>query len=71
MFFFCLQETEKIENFIKTEVPSKSPYLVYAEVNQTESNNTAQVFVILDKDVLWECMPVVNHSIFTSVCQRI
>ena len=37
-FFLTLQQTEKIENFIKTGVPSKSLYLVYAEANQTESN---------------------------------
>lgn len=59
---FFLQESEKIENFIK-EVPTKSPYLVYAEVNQA-SSDTAQVFVILDQDC--ECVPVANQSIFTS-----
>lgn len=44
-FFLILQQSEKIENFVKTGVPSKSPYLVYAEANQTESNDTAMVFV--------------------------
>ena len=63
--FFFLQENEKRENFIK-EVPSKSPYLVCAGVNQTVSD-TAQVFAIFDQDVLCECMPAAsNHSISTS-----
>lgn len=39
--------------------------MVCAEVNQAVCD-TAQVFVILDQDVLCECMPAVNHSIFTS-----
>lgn len=56
-----------MENFLKDDIPSRAPFLVL-HINQagSESLETAQIFVVLENDVLCECQPLLGHSILYS-----
>lgn len=49
-----------MENFLK-DIPSKSPYLVHVEVDTADS--ATQMFVILEQDVLCECIKHPDYSL--------
>ena len=49
-----------MENFLK-DIPSKSPYLVHVEGDTADS--ATQMFVILEKDVLCECIKHTDYSL--------
>jgi len=54
-----------MESFLK-KVPSKHAYLVLSQGSES-SKDEAQVFLILEKDVLCECLPVSDETnVFTS-----
>ena len=58
-----------MEHFLKNRAPSNLPHLLLSmdEPIETERLGSAQIFVILEKDVLCECQqPQTNHSVITS-----
>ena len=57
-----------MEGFLRTRVLSALPHLLFSmdEPFVCDRVDNAQVFVILEKDVLCECQPQAHHSIFTS-----
>lgn len=54
-----------MKHFLHSDLPWKYPYLVLAKGDESCGEN-AQVFIVLEKDVLCECQPINDYSIFAS-----
>lgn len=54
-----------MKHFLRSDVPSKFPYLVLAENGESSGENT-QIFIVLENDVLCECQPIFDYSMFAS-----
>ncbi|XP_068753115.1 uncharacterized protein [Montipora capricornis] len=59
------EDGQKMEHFLHSDVPSNFPYLVLAENGESSGENT-QIFIVLEKDVLCECQPILDYSMFAS-----
>ena len=58
-----------MEQFLKKRVPSTLPYLLFSMTEEPftkENLGTAQIFVIVDKDILCECTSQAKQSVFKS-----
>ena len=55
-----------MEQFLQDDAPSNGPFLLLHKSTDNDKEEDAQLFIILEKDVLCECLPVpqVNAGIF-------